>query len=72
MIEQKQIMKLNISEKIQLMELLWDEISRDDDNLEIPEWHKQILDSRMTKNEGDNSHYEDWNSAKADILKKIQ
>ena len=54
------------------MELLWDEISRDDDNLEIPEWHKQILDNRMSKIESGKSHYEDWNSAKADILKQIQ
>lgn len=72
MIEHKQIMDMNISEKIRLMEWLWEDLSREENNLKLPDWHKGILDNRIAAIESGESRYKGWDSVKADILKQIQ
>lgn len=42
-----QIAELSIAEKMQLMEELWDEVSREDSRVPIPISHKKELDKRL-------------------------
>jgi putative addiction module component (TIGR02574 family) len=38
--------QLSISNKLYLMEALWDDLSRDETSIESPDWHKDILMNR--------------------------
>jgi len=39
--------KLELSEKLQLVEAIWDDIARHNDLLPLPEWQKAELDKRQ-------------------------
>jgi hypothetical protein len=40
--------------------------------LESPEWHKEILDERRKKVADGTAKFQDWETAKADIRKKLR
>jgi hypothetical protein len=42
----EQIHQLTLQEKLIAMEAIWDDISSVEENLEIPQWHKDLLDER--------------------------
>jgi hypothetical protein len=37
---------MSLREKLAVMEILWEEISREEQSLEVPEWHQELLDER--------------------------
>ncbi len=37
---------MTTSEKLQLMEALWEDLSRKADAFESPEWHREVLEER--------------------------
>lgn len=43
-----EINKLEISEKLTLVEDVWDDIAKSNQNLPLPEWHKIELDKRLS------------------------
>jgi putative addiction module component (TIGR02574 family) len=43
----KEVSKLNIAEKIRLVEDLWDEVAVQTDELQVPDSHKRLLDARL-------------------------
>ena len=47
MITQIEIRKLPLSEKLDLLESVWSELSSDPDAVDVPQWHKDILDERQ-------------------------
>jgi putative addiction module component (TIGR02574 family) len=46
MITLEEIHAMPVAEKILTMEALWDDLSHAD-QVEIPDWHKEILDERL-------------------------
>lgn len=45
--------KMTNSDKIAVMEKLWDDLCRDPESIPSPEWHKEVLEAReKTVNEG--------------------
>ena len=44
-----EIKRLDITQRIQLMETLWDSLLYDEADIESPEWHKDILSDRKKK-----------------------
>jgi putative addiction module component (TIGR02574 family) len=44
-----EIKKMNFEERLQVMELLWDSLLEDENRLESPAWHKNVLQERMKK-----------------------
>lgn len=53
------------------MEALWDDLSRNADALESPEWHAAVLQEREKKIEAGEARFTDWQQAKADIRKRV-
>ena len=43
------IKKMSTSERLQAMEALWDTFLYENDEIESPEWHAQILEERKMK-----------------------
>jgi putative addiction module component (TIGR02574 family) len=54
-------------EKLALLETLWSEISSEPERIEIPQWHKEILDERMQAAENGRVDVIDWELAKQQI-----
>ncbi len=44
-----EITKMSVVERLQAMEELWDSLCHEEIEIESPEWHKDILESRRKK-----------------------
>ena len=44
-----EIKKMSIIERLQAMEELWDSLCHEENEIESPSWHKDILESRRKK-----------------------
>lgn len=62
---------MTVSEKLQLMETLWEDLSRNADALESPEWHRDVLEERERRIASGEARFSDWEEAKADIRKRV-
>ena len=63
--------KMSAEEKIQTMEIIWNDLCGKADNIPSPAWHKKVLQEREDRiNKGDDE-FVDWNSAKKHIRDKI-
>jgi len=48
-----EIKKLDIAERILLIEAAWDNICLSDDKVSVPKWQKDELDRRLSEHESD-------------------
>ena len=60
------------AEKLQAMEALWDDLSRDHDALESPDWHREVLRDRDERAAAGEVEYLDWERAKAEIRERTR
>ncbi len=51
MLEQSEIDKMSLPERLRAMEQLWDAVCRDAGNVASPEWHRDILEDRKARAE---------------------
>lgn len=63
-----QIRELPLRDKLLAMEALWDDISKAESVLEVPQWHKTILDERERLIAEGKAGYLDWEEAKRQII----
>ena len=63
--------EMTVSEKLQLMEAIWEDLGRNSDALDSPEWHKDVLDERERRVASGEAHFSDWEQAKTDIRKRL-
>jgi putative addiction module component (TIGR02574 family) len=67
MIALAEIQQLPLHEKLMVMEALWESIARAEDQLEVPQWHKDILDEREKLVQEGRAKFIDWEAAKQQI-----
>ena len=67
MIAQSEIRQMSLSEKVALLEAVWSEIEVDPAQVEVPQWHKDILDERETDLSEGRAIVLDWAEAKRQI-----
>ena len=63
--------EMTLHEKLAAIESLWEDLSRSPESIESPTWHKDILDERRQQIAGGKAQFADWETAKAEIRKKI-
>jgi len=63
---------MTFPEKLALLEALWIELSSEPDQIDIPQWHKDILDERMREAESGSVEIIDWEVAKQQIKEMIR
>ena len=62
-----EIKQLDITERILLVEEIWDSIAREQENVGLSEYEKEVLDARLTSlNENPNTLMS-WNEIKTKI-----
>ncbi|CAN5821205.1 hypothetical protein BH11VER1_BH11VER1_35150 [soil metagenome] len=54
------------------MEAIWDDLSREETVLEVPQWHKNILDEREQSIALGDARFIDWEDAKSQIKKAVR
>ena len=72
MIAQAEIRRLPLSEKLALLEAVWSELASDPDTVEVPDWHKDILDERQRLLEQGSAQVLDWELAKDQINRTVR
>jgi hypothetical protein len=67
-LEMQTVLKMPRSEKLQMMETLWEDLSHSAAELESPDWHRQILEETTQRNETPL----DWSEAKKQLRARVQ
>ena len=65
------IEEMTTEEKIQTMEMLWDDLCRKQADIQTPDWHKDILDKREKLIMEGKAKFVDLETAKQDIADRI-
>jgi len=66
----KEIEKLKLSEKLLLVEDIWDSIAKNNSELPMPEWQKRELEKRYKEYKAGNQNLHDWHSVHEEIRDK--
>ena len=72
MIAQAEIRHLQLPEKLALLEAVRAELASDPDTVEVPQWHKDILDERQRLLDRGTSQALDWELAKEQINRMVR
>ena len=66
------VQQMSRGEKLKLMELLWEQLSRPDDALESPAWHGQALNETKQRLAEGKEQVLDWEAAKKDLRRRFE
>jgi putative addiction module component (TIGR02574 family) len=65
------ISKLSFAEKLELMEKLWADLTRDERKFKSPAWHEAVLKDREEAYEAGKVTASDWEHVKKRMKKKV-
>ncbi len=64
--------EMTTSQKLMAMEELWEDMSKNlDDEILTPKWHKTVLAERENQLENGETTFENFDTAKEELLKKF-
>lgn len=63
--------QLAFSEKLDLLEAVWADLSREEEKLESPSWHKAVLEDREAASTAGKVNVSNWKEAKERIRKNV-
>ncbi len=72
MITTLQIEKMSREEKLQVMEALWADLSKNDQDIESPAWHKDVLEETEARLASGQEKNLDWENAKQELRKRFE
>jgi hypothetical protein len=52
--------EMSVEEKLQAMEAIWMDLSREPDRIESPPWHKDVLEETERRVESGEATFSDW------------
>lgn len=64
------ILQLSVDERLEIMEKIWESIQQDDEYMEIPEWHREILEERFEKHKNNLTKGRSGEEVKTNLLKR--
>ena len=67
MIALETIHQMPLREKLFIMEALWEELRHDESSVEVPQWHKDLLDERERLLAEEKTRFIPWEEAKKQI-----
>ena len=66
----QQTKKIGVSERIRLVQEIWDSIVEDTEDLPVPEWHRNELERRHAKYIGNPDSVLSWDQVKENVKQK--
>jgi hypothetical protein len=67
-----EIQNLSKEEKLRVMEAIWEDLSKDDDQIESPDWHLQALQESDQRIRSGQENIVDWHDAKKELRKRFE
>ena len=67
-----QIERMSREEKLQTMETIWADLSKDDAGVESPGWHHDVLKKTEARVAAGQEQIADWTTAKRDLRKRFE
>jgi hypothetical protein len=64
--------KMTTAEKLRAIELIWEDLSRDSENLPSPSWHEDVLLEREQKLKSGETGFVEWSAAKQQIRNSVK
>lgn len=61
--------QMSVAEKLRALEAIWEDLSRNEANLESPAWHGQVLMEREERAKSGGDAPVDWDVAKSQLRK---
>jgi hypothetical protein len=65
------IAQMTREEKLRALEALWEDLSRDCEQLPVPQWHKDVLAERERLVAQGKARFIDWETAKRRIARRV-
>lgn len=59
--------QMSTEEKLQAMEALWADLTKNHEHFESPAWHRQVLEEREQRIESGEESFIDWEVAKKQL-----
>ena len=63
---------LTIEEQIDYVQSLWDHIADRPEQIPVPDWHKQILDERLSSYRANPNNGKTWEEFETELLQKLK
>jgi hypothetical protein len=63
---------MTIAEKLLVKERLWSDLTRDEEQLESPEWHGEVFRQRAAGVEQGKESFMDWETAKTQLRNRVK
>jgi hypothetical protein len=64
--------KMSITEKLVVMNQIWDDLMRNPDDIPSPEWHKDVLSARAERVKNGEAHFKDLDVVKSELRSQIK
>jgi hypothetical protein len=64
--------EMTVHEKLEAMELLWNDLVNSQPTIESPAWHEQVLLERTALVDGGQAEFIDWDKAKAGLRNRMK
>jgi hypothetical protein len=62
--------QMSTEEKLAALEAIWSDLSRNEQELPVPDWHKRVLDQRQREIDRSEATFIDWEEAKRRIRER--
>ena len=63
---------LSREEKLRVMEAIWEDLSRDAEQVESPDWHREVLEETERRLEAGEETVRDWPEAKEELRERFR
>ncbi len=63
--------ELTIDERLDYVQSLWDLIAAKPEEIEVPDWHREILDQRLAEFRAHPEKARPWEAVRADLRRKL-
>ena len=67
-----EIKHLSREEKLRVMEAIWEDLSREDEEVESPGWHQKALQETERRHSGGQEKIVDWQAAKKELRNRFE
>jgi len=64
--------RMTAKEKLQAIEALWESLRQNEDEVPVPQWHKDLLDARERDINDGKAKFLNWKTAKKHIADDIR
>jgi hypothetical protein len=62
---------MTLEEKLRVMEALWADLSRNEQDIQSPPWHEKLLQEREERVQSGQEKFESWEDAKRELRNRL-